>query len=112
MSSLAQRLTSQDCRVLAALVALTLKRRELPDWRRAWAQLTDLGRRVLLDAPAADLFDCALACWAAQPSSMATRVVRKASVAGLRAQYGAEAAREIERQQISIKGATAQEYAA
>jgi hypothetical protein len=101
--SLAQSLTSHDCRVLAAFVALGLKQRQAPDWKTAWSRLTDLGRHQLLRTKPVEIFAAALDLWAASGKNAVVRGVRKATVPTMRKSYERQAVREIERAQIEHK---------
>lgn len=107
MSALAQKLPSHDCRVLAQACACAIKNRAQPDWLTAWGMLSDLGRHVLIAAEPAAVFECALECWAAAPRTLTERALRRVSLKTLHAKHGAQAAREIERQQLAIKAGKA-----
>lgn len=101
------KLPAHDCRILASLVAHTLKTREAPNWRAAWGKLSDLGRHVLLRANAAEIFDCALSCWAASPRFAMERLTRRATLGSLRRNHGDQAMREIEAGIVALKAANA-----
>lgn len=107
-AALAQSLPSHDCRVLAAACAFAIKNRAQPDWPRAWAMLSDLGRHVLIKADPRAVFNCALECWAAAPRTVTERALRRVTLKTLREKHAAEAVREIATQQMAIRARNAQ----